>query len=94
VNAVQEATSTSMQARVLAVLEAIGAALPAVGFALGGVVATLGSPRTAYVVAGAGVVLALAAAAAWLRGLEWPARGQVAPEEPATGVAAHGRAPS
>jgi MFS family permease len=90
VNAVQELTSASMQARVLGVLEAIGAALPAVGFFAGGAIATLASPRTAYVVAGVGVAITLAAATFWLRRLDWPARGAVAPEEPAAAV---GRGP-
>jgi hypothetical protein len=95
VNAVQELTSASMQARVLGVLEAIGAALPAVGFFVGGAIATLSSPRTAYVVAGVGVVVTLGLAALWLRNLDWPERGAVAPEDPATAiVSGHGPIPS
>jgi predicted MFS family arabinose efflux permease len=82
VNAVQELTSASMQARVLGLLEAIGAALPAAGFFAGGGIAAASSPRTAYVVAGVGVVITLGFAAFWLRRAEWPMRGAVAPEEP------------
>ena len=36
ISAVQELTEAGMQARVMAVLESIGAAMPGVGFALGG----------------------------------------------------------
>ena len=35
-------------------LESLGAAMPGVGFLLGGLIVTLGSPRTAFAVAGAG----------------------------------------
>ena len=90
VNVVQELTTAAMQARVLGVLEAIGAALPAAGFFVGGAVATLGSPRTAYVFAGVGVVVTLVVAGVALRTADWPARGAVAPEEP---TAPAGRAP-
>jgi len=88
---VQELTSASMQARVLALLEGIGAALPAIGFFAGGAITAAASPRTAYLVAGAGVVVTLAVAAFALRGARWPARGGTAPEEPAAAV---GRGPS
>ena len=37
ISAVQELTAEGMQARVMSVLESIGAAMPGVGFALGGV---------------------------------------------------------
>jgi MFS family permease len=63
--ALQEATPTGLQARVTGLLESLGAAMPGVGYLLGGILASLGSPRTAYAVAGTGVlvlvVLALAA---------------------------------
>jgi MFS family permease len=93
VNIVQELTTSKMQARVLGVLEGIGAALPAAGFFAGGAMATLGSPRTAYLFAGAGVLVTLALAAWYLRRGEWPARGAVAPEEP-TAAVGHGPAAS
>jgi MFS family permease len=93
VNAVQELTSSSMQARVLGVLESIGAALPAVGFFAGGGVAAVASPRTAYVFSGAGVLLTLVVAGFLLRRTEWPGRGTVAPEDPAAAVG-HGPAAS
>jgi MFS family permease len=65
VTALQEATPRDYQARVTGLLESLGAAMPGFGYLLGGVLATLGSPRTAYAVAGVGVlvlvVMALAA---------------------------------
>jgi MFS family permease len=63
--ALQEATPSGLQARVTGLLESVGAAMPGLGYLLGGVLASIGSPRTAYAVAGAGVlvlvVLAIAA---------------------------------
>ena len=44
VSAVQELTSATMQARVISVLESIASALPAVGFVVGGLIATLYDP--------------------------------------------------
>ena len=64
--AVQEATPADYQARIVGLLESIGAAMPGVGYLLGGALVALGSPRTAYAVAGAGV-LALVLFAALLR---------------------------
>lgn len=55
VSAVQELTVPGMQARVMSVLESIGAATPGVGFALGGLIAAFVSPRAAFLVAGLGV---------------------------------------
>jgi MFS family permease len=55
--ALQEATPVSLQARVTGLLESIGAAVPGVGFLIGGVLASIGTPRTAYAVAGAGVMV-------------------------------------
>jgi MFS family permease len=59
--AVQEATSDEFQARVIGLLESVGAAAPGVGFVLGGVLANIWSPRVAFLVAGAGVILVAAA---------------------------------
>jgi MFS family permease len=56
ISAVQELTVEAMQARVMSVLESIGAAMPGVGFAIGGIIAALVSPRMTFLVAGAGVV--------------------------------------
>jgi MFS family permease len=62
--ALQEATPRDYQARVTGLLESLGAAMPGVGYALGGILASLGSPRTAYAVAGVGVLVLVAAALA------------------------------
>lgn len=56
ISAVQELTVESMQARVMSVLESIGAAMPGVGFALGGLIAALVSPRMTFLAAGSGVI--------------------------------------
>jgi predicted MFS family arabinose efflux permease len=88
VHAVQELTSSAMQARVLGLLEAVGAALPVVGFLFGGVVAAAASPRTAYAAAGIGVLAVLVLAVLRLRSADWPERtgGASAPDEPAAAV--------
>jgi predicted MFS family arabinose efflux permease len=66
VTAVQQAVSAAAQSLVMALLEAINQIMPGVGFMLGGVAATLGSPRTAYAIAGGGVLLVLLAVTARL----------------------------
>jgi MFS family permease len=73
VSAVQELTVAAMQARVMSVLEAIGAALPGVGFALGGITAALISPRATFLLAGLGVLAIVALAVPFL-GTNWPDR--------------------
>jgi MFS family permease len=55
ISAVQELTVEGMQARVMSVLESIGAAMPGVGFAVGGIVASIATPRTTFLVAGVGI---------------------------------------
>jgi MFS family permease len=59
----QEATPAEYQARMAGLLESLGAAMPGVGFLLGGTVVALGSPRTAFVIAGAGILLLVIVAA-------------------------------
>jgi MFS family permease len=88
VQATQELTASAMQARVLSLLEALCAALPVVGFFAGGALTSAWSPRTAYVVAGAGIALVLVMSALRLRRAEWPQRARlaVAPEEPAAAL--------
>jgi MFS family permease len=71
ISAVQELTAPAMQARVMGVLESIGAAMPGVGFLLGGLVASGSSPRATYLVAGIGI-FAIVALAAPLLGSRWP----------------------
>jgi len=56
ITGLQEATPVDLQARVVGLLESFSAALPGVGFVLGGVIATVATPRTAYAVAGIGVL--------------------------------------
>lgn len=73
ISAVQELTVQGMQARVMSVLESIGAAMPGVGYVAGGLIATGQDPRAAFLFAGVGV-LAIAAIAAPLLGAKWPER--------------------
>ena len=73
ISAVQELTTQGMQARVMSVLESIGAAMPGVGYLLGGLIATGADPRTAFLVAGVGV-LAIVAIAVPILGRKWPER--------------------
>jgi MFS family permease len=70
ISAVQELTVEGMQARVMSVLESIGAAMPGVGFVLGGAVATLASPRITFLVAGIGAFAIVAIAMVTL-GRNW-----------------------
>lgn len=55
ISAVQELTAAAMQARVMSVLESIGAAMPGVGFAVGGLITAVAAPRTTFIVAGVGI---------------------------------------
>jgi MFS family permease len=73
ISAVQELTGSSMQARVLGVLESVAAAMPGVGFAVGGLIAAVSSPRVTFLVAGLGV-LAILAIAAPILGSKWTDR--------------------
>jgi MFS family permease len=70
ISAVQELTAEAMQARVMSVLESIGAAMPGAGFVLGGAVAAALSPRATFLVAGVGVI-AIAALAVPALGGKW-----------------------
>ena len=73
ISAVQELTVQGMQARVMSVLESIGAAMPGVGYLIGGLIASGASPRATFLVAGIGV-LAIVAIAAPIMGTKWPER--------------------
>lgn len=73
ISAVQELTKQGMQARVMSVLESTGAAMPGVGYLLGGLIAANASPRTTFLVAGLGV-FAIVAVAAVVMGKKWPER--------------------
>jgi MFS family permease len=57
VTAIQEITPRDYQARVTGLLESLGAGMPGLGYLLGGGLTALGSPRTAYAVAGIGVLV-------------------------------------
>ncbi len=81
VSAVQELTMEGMQARVMSVLESIGAAMPGIGFLLGGLIATGANPRATFLFAGIGV-LAITAVAVPVLGTKWPER--TAASEPST----------
>ena len=59
--ALQEQTERDYQARITGLMESLGAAMPGVGFLLGGAIVALSSPRAAYAVAGAGLLLLLLA---------------------------------
>jgi MFS family permease len=71
ISAVQELTAAGMQARVMSVLESIGAAMPGIGYLVGGLIATVSTPRTTFLVAGLGV-FAIVALAIPLLGRKWP----------------------
>jgi MFS family permease len=65
--ALQEATPPGYQARVVGLLESSLAAMPGVGYLIGGGLTALGSPRTAYAVAGAGTLVLVLVAMVVLR---------------------------
>jgi MFS family permease len=71
VSAIQEMTRSEMQARVMSVMESVGAAMPGVGFILGGLVAAGHNPRTTFLVAGVGVLVVLAFGVRGLAGTPW-----------------------
>ncbi len=56
ITAVQQLTRADYQARVISLLESLAAAMPGLGFVIGGAVAAIFSPRTSFAVAGAGVL--------------------------------------
>jgi MFS family permease len=70
VSAVQDLTKASMQARVMSVLESSGAAMPGVGFVLGGLIAATVGTRATFLTAGVGV-MAIVALFAPLLGEVW-----------------------
>jgi MFS family permease len=71
ISAVQEVTASEMQARVMSVLESIAAAMPGIGFAIGGVIAAILSPRATFLVAGLGV-FAIVALMVPILATKWP----------------------
>ena len=73
ISAVQELTVQGMQARVISVLESIGAAMPGIGYVVGGLIATAREPRATFLFAGIGVLVIVAVATPVLGG-QWPQR--------------------
>jgi MFS family permease len=69
VTAVQETTEDEFQGRVAGLLEAVVTGAPGIAFVLGGAITTLFDPRTAFAVAGTGVLLVVVIGAFLLRGL-------------------------
>jgi hypothetical protein len=65
----QDRTPIDYQARITGLLESVGAATPAIGFAIGGALTALASPAVAYLAAGGGVLVLAALAAARGRAL-------------------------
>lgn len=65
--ALQEATPPEYQARVVGLLESSLAAMPGIGYLIGGGLTAIGSPRTAYAVAGGGTLVLVLAATVALR---------------------------
>jgi predicted MFS family arabinose efflux permease len=76
VTAVQERTPAALQARAMALVESLGAAVPGLGFVLGGVIAAAASARVTYAVAGIGVLACVGLVCVVARGLP---RGQAQP---------------
>jgi predicted MFS family arabinose efflux permease len=56
ISAVQRLTPERLHAQLMGAVESIGAISPGIGFALGGGIAAVGSPRTALLVAGVGAI--------------------------------------
>lgn len=81
VSAIQELTAAGMQARVMSVLESIGAAMPGVGIVAGGVITTVLDPRAAFFFAGAGIVLIVLVVAPLL-GSSWPSAAATKDSQP------------
>ena len=60
--ALQERTAADYQARVTGLMESLGAGMPGVGYVIGGAIVAVSSPRTAYAIAGAGLIVIVLAA--------------------------------
>jgi MFS family permease len=54
--ALQQETPPEYQSRIAGLLESVGAAVPGVGYVLGGVLVAVASPRLAFAVAGGGII--------------------------------------
>lgn len=71
ITAAQNLTAPSYQARVIGLLESLASAASGAGFLFGGAIAAILSPRASYAVAGAGVLIVLAAGVWLLRSVSW-----------------------
>ena len=60
--ALQEHTARDYQARIAGLMESLGAAMPGVGYLLGGAIVAASDPRVAYAVAGIGLLVIVLAA--------------------------------
>jgi MFS family permease len=78
VTSIQERVPAQLQARAMALVEALGAAVPGLGFALGGAIAATSSARVTYVAAGVGIVAISLVAAPFVRTA--PRRAAVTPQ--------------
>jgi hypothetical protein len=80
--AMQEQTPADYQARITGLMESLGAAMPGVGYLLGGVIVTVAEPRAAFAVAGGGLLVLVAAL--------FPLRARLSGEDPPTFNGANG----
>jgi MFS family permease len=69
VTAVQERTPGELQARAMALVESMGAAVPGIGFTLGGVVAAASTARFAYTLSGTAILVVVGVAVLAARGI-------------------------
>jgi MFS family permease len=79
ISAVQQLTPAALHGRLMSVIGSLNALCPAIGFALGGTIAAVASPRVAMVIAG---VVATCATVAFLR-LRLGNLQSIVPEQPA-----------
>jgi MFS family permease len=80
--AVQERTSDTFQARMSSLVESIHAGCPGLGFALGGAVATVFSPRATYFLAGVGATVVILTATLTLHKADLSTRATAPTSEP------------
>lgn len=82
ITAIQERTADGYQARVIGLLESAAAAMPGVGFVIGGLLTAIFSPRAAYATAGIGILVVLAAGAVLVRDTAPADERRASPAEP------------
>jgi MFS family permease len=97
VSAIQEMTRISMQARVMSVLESVAAAMPGLGYVIGGLIGAGHGPRVTFAVAGVGILLVVALASRALGGTAWTESSEFVPpdaDESPEGATVRSGAPS